>query len=108
MSSRRLPMTSVGAARVAFVAAAVAALEILCRTGIINRVTMIPPSEMATSLWDILRSGRFNADILFTLGNVAAAAVLAVVVGFFVGAALHAVPRLRRLIVPLLSAYYAV
>ena len=36
-------------------------LRLLCRTGIIDRVTMIPPSEMVVSLWDILRSGRFNS-----------------------------------------------
>ena len=81
-----------------------AALELLCRLGIINRVTMIPPSEMIASLWGILQSGRFNADIFFTLYNVVAAALLAIVAGFFIGAGLHALPRLRRPLVPLLSA----
>ena len=85
-----------------------AALEILCRLGIIDRVTMIPPTEMAASLWNILGSGQFNNDILFTSCNIIIAAVFAIVVGFFVGAGLHAVPRLRRPIEPLLSAYYAV
>ena len=37
-----------------------------------------------------------------------AAAILATVLGFFIGAGLHAVPRLRRPLVPLLSAYYAI
>src|SRR5262249_50655768 len=36
------------------------------------------------------------------------AAVLASVLGFFIGAGLHALPRLRRPLLPLLSAYYAV
>jgi NitT/TauT family transport system permease protein len=108
MVRRRFGLTKVGAARLAFVFSLLAALELLCRFGIIDRVTMIPPSEMATSLWGILQSGRFNDDIFFTLYNVIAAAVLAIAMGFFLGAALHAFPRLRRPLVPLLSAYYAI
>jgi NitT/TauT family transport system permease protein len=108
MVGRRFGLTKVGAARFAFVFSLFAALELLCRLGVIDRVTMIPPSEMATSLWGILQSGRFNDDIFFTLYNIVAAAVLAVAVGFFLGAALHAFPRLRRPLVPLLSAYYAI
>jgi NitT/TauT family transport system permease protein len=101
-------VTKVGAARTAFIVVAFAALELLCRSGIIDRVTMIPPSEMVTALWTILASGRYNGDIFFTLYNIVAAAILATVLGFFVGAGLHALPRLRRPLVPLLSAYYAV
>jgi NitT/TauT family transport system permease protein len=101
-------ITKVGLARAAFVLTAFAALELLCRLGIINRVTMIPPSEMVASLWAILRTGRYNEDIFFTLLNVIAASLVAIVVGFFVGAALHALPRLRRPLVPLLSAWYAI
>jgi len=104
----RLHITKVGAARTAFVVLVFAALELLCRLGVIPLVTMIPPSEMVASLWSILAGGTFNNDIVFTLYNIVAAAVLAVVLGFFLGAGLHALPRLRRPLVPLLSAYYAV
>jgi NitT/TauT family transport system permease protein len=101
-------LSKVGAARTTLVLAFFAALEISCQAGIISRNTMIPPSEMTTALWDILNSGRFNQDIFFTVSNVAGAIVLSMVAGFFIGAALHAVPRLRRPIEPLLAAYYAV
>ncbi len=101
-------MTKVGAARTALIVLVFAALELMCRIGVIPRITMIPPSEMAASLWSILASGKFNNDIFFTLYNIAAAAVLATVIGFFIGAGLHALPRLRRPLVPLLSAYYAI
>ncbi len=101
-------MTKVGAARTALIALAFAALEVLCRLGVSDRVTMIPPSQMIASLWAILASGKFNADIFFTLYNIVAAAILATVLGFFIGAVLHALPRLRRPLVPLLSAYYAI
>jgi NitT/TauT family transport system permease protein len=101
-------MTGVAATRTAIVVLVFALLELFCRAGIINRVTMIPPTEMVSSLWDILLSGRFNSDIFFTLYNIAAAALLSVVSGFLLGAGLHALPRLRRPVEPLLSAYYAV
>ena len=94
--------------RVAVIGAAVAALEALCRLGAIDRFTMIPPSEMVVALARLLASGRYNADIRFTAQNTAAAIGLSVVLGFLLGAALHALPRLRRVIEPLLSAYYAV
>ena len=101
-------MTKVGAARTAVVVLVFAALELLCRAGIIDRMTMIPPTEMVSSLWDILGSGRFNNDIFFTLYNIAAAALLAIVVGLLLGAGLQTLPRLRRPVEPLLSAYYAI
>jgi NitT/TauT family transport system permease protein len=104
----RLRLTRAGAARVIFILGVLAALELLCRLGLIDRVTMIPPSEMAASLWVILQSGQFNSDILFTLYNIVAASLLAIAAGFFLGAGLHALPRLRRTMEPVLSAYYAV
>ena len=95
-------------ARAALIIGAFLALEVLCRTGVIDRITMIPPSEMLLSLWRILASGRFNDDIAFTIWNSAAAIGISVAGGFFLGALLHAVPRVRRAVEPLLSAYYAV
>jgi len=95
-------------ARTLLIVGAFAALEFLCRAGIIDRYTMIAPSEMVVSLWRILASGRFNADIFFTIWNTALATIIAVAGGFLIGALLHAVPRARRTIEPLLSAYYAV
>jgi NitT/TauT family transport system permease protein len=103
-----LRASSVATARAAVIAGTFVALEVLCRADIIDRVTMIPPSEMALALWRILASGRFNADIAFTVWNTAAAIAIAVAGGFFIGALLHAVPRLRRTVEPLLSAYYEV
>jgi NitT/TauT family transport system permease protein len=103
-----LRLTAVGLTRTGIVIGAFAVLEILCRDGTIPRATMIPPTEMAAALWQILRSGRANADIAFTFVNTLAAIGLSVFFGFWLGAALHALPRLRRVFEPLLSAYYAV
>jgi NitT/TauT family transport system permease protein len=106
--SSRLSLSRIAIARTALIVGGFAALEILCRAGIIDRITMIPPTEMVASLWRILVSGRFNDDIVFTIWNTAVAIVFSVAGGFFAGALLHAFPRVRRAVEPLLSAYYAV
>jgi NitT/TauT family transport system permease protein len=82
-------------------------LEVLCRSGVVSPTVMIPPSAMAVHLWKLLASGRVNADIVETLGNVVAAFVLSVTVGFASGAVIHSLPRLRRAIDPFLATYYA-
>ena len=101
-------MKHAGLLRALVLAAAVAALELACRTGLIPMATILPPSQMAASLWDILRSGEFNADILLTLGDVLGATVIAVVAGFGAGLVIHAWPGLRAALEPLLASYYAV
>lgn len=101
-------MSLAGPLRLLVVIAAVAAVELLCRTGIIDPFTMIPPSEMAVALATILASGTIGADAGFTLTNILAAIAVAIVVGFVLGTVVHGLPRLRRVITPLLAAYYAV
>ncbi|MBI3452596.1 MAG: ABC transporter permease subunit [Rhodospirillales bacterium] len=94
--------------RLGVIAGFIGLLEILCRGGAIGRLTMIPPSEMAAALVELIASGAVDDDIGRTLGSVAAAFTLAVVFGFVGGVALHAIPRLRRAADPLLATYYAV
>jgi NitT/TauT family transport system permease protein len=108
LSNRSFWPSRAGIVRTLVIVGAVGCLEVLCRIGAINRLTMIPPTEMAGALWQIVASGKFNADILFTVMNTGAAIALSVVGGFLVGAALHAFPRVRHAAEPLLSAYYAV
>src|SRR5437764_13256505 len=91
--------------RVAVIVAAIAALQILTRTKIINPRTLIPPSEMASALWELIASGKITDDIVQTFTTVALAFVLAVIVGFALGALIHAMPRVRRAIDPLLASY---
>ena len=90
------------------VALLVALLQFACRTGLVKRSVIIAPTEMAGSLWHILRSGDFNQAILLTLGNVTVATSLSIVGGFAIGVTLHAIPFLRRGIEPYLASYYAV
>jgi NitT/TauT family transport system permease protein len=94
--------------RIAFLVGVTGALEILCRTGVIPRLTMVPPSAMATTLWQGLADGTYTADIVYTFTNMAAAVAISVVFGAAIGVAVHAMPRLRRLLDPLLASYYSV
>src|SRR5207245_3309925 len=71
-------------------------------------LTLIPPSEMASSLWELIVSGQITHDIAQTFTTVAIAFALSVVTGFLLGAIVHALPRVRRAIDPLLASYYSI
>lgn len=101
-------MTRAAAIRAAVVALALASIEALCRGGAVARFTMIPPSEMASGLVLLLAGGTMTRDIVATLANVATAFALAVAVGFAAGAVLFVLPRVRRVVDPLLATYYAI
>jgi NitT/TauT family transport system permease protein len=101
-------MTRATRIRLTVLVAAFLALEVLCRTEIISNFIMIPPSEMLVGLGVLLKKGAMTVDVFTTLENVAAALVLAIVVGFVVGAVLFVMPRVRRVVDPLLATYYAI
>jgi NitT/TauT family transport system permease protein len=94
--------------RAAAVGGAVLLLEIASRLGWIDPVSFIAPSAMAASAWTILLSGTYKADILLTLYAAGMAVLLAIVFGFLFGVLLFKLPRLRRVLDPLLLSYYAV
>ena len=99
---------AIGLTRVAVIVGAVVLVEILCQRKIISPLVMIPPSEMATSLWQLFKTGKIWDDIAQTFSTVALAFVLAVTVGFALGAIIHALPRVRRAVDPLLASYYSI
>lgn len=101
-------MSRAGWIRLFLVIGAIGLLEALCRSGVIKPLTLIPPSKMAVALYGLFEAGKIQADIRQTLSNVIAAFVAASVIGFALGVGLHALPRLRRAIDPLLASYYAV
>lgn len=94
--------------RLAVIVAFIAAFEALCRFGFIPSTVVLPPTDMAASLWHILRTGEYNKDIISTISNVVASALISVTLGFVLGVILHTMPRLRATIEPLLASYYAV
>lgn len=100
-------MSRAGALRLAITASAVLLLEVACRTGYVSRGTLIPPSDMLTELVRLMGTDGFWTQVGSTLRNILAAAVAAMVAGFAGGATLHAFPRVRRAVEPLIASYYA-
>jgi NitT/TauT family transport system permease protein len=95
--------------RLAVVAGGVLALEVACRTGIVNRVTMVPPSEMVMALGNMIRRAPwFWSDTGSTFRNIGAAIALSIVFGFLIGLVVHALPRVRAVLNPVLLSYYSV
>lgn len=94
--------------RVGVLGGGVLLLEWLCRRGTIDPMTVLPPSEMAAAMVEALGSGAVTGAIVQTFSTVLLAFVVAVASGTAVGAALHAAPRARRAVDPLLASYYSV
>src|SRR5208282_1539957 len=101
-------MSRAGLVRLALILGFLVLLELLTRTGAINKLVMIPPSAMAAHLWAMLLSGGLDAAMAQSFSNIAIAFVLSVTLGLAFGLLIHAAPRLRRLADPLLASYYAV
>src|SRR6204780_99378 len=101
-------MTRAARYRFAFVIAAVLLLELLCRTGAIDHLTMQPPSDMARDLVVLLASGSMNGAMLKTLINVVIAAALAVAAGIVFGVAIPGYRAVRQGLEPLFATYYAI
>ena len=94
--------------RVAVLAGLVVLLEICSRTGIIDPLTVIPPSEMVVSMVDHVGSGELSESIVNTFSTIVLAFVLAVGLGTLAGALIHRSSRLRDVADPLLASYYSV
>jgi NitT/TauT family transport system permease protein len=101
-------MTRVAWYRAAVVGAVIALLEVLCLTGVIDKITMPAPHIIARDLWRMLVSGRMNGAIAKTVSNTLIALVMALGIGVATGALLHRSRGLRDTLDPLFATYYAV
>ena len=90
------------------VAALVLLLEVVCRAGLIRPTVVLPPSQMAISLGELLYSGKFTGATALTFSEIAISAVVSIIGGFVVGVVIHSSPFLRRGCEPYLASYYAV
>jgi NitT/TauT family transport system permease protein len=86
----------------------IAALEALCRLGVIDRFTMPPPSRIVEDLARLLIAGKLYGAIAKTLANSAIAFALSVVAGLAAGVLIHKFRLLREALDPLFAAYYAI
>lgn len=98
----------IGALRLLLVAGLLAALELACRAGWVAPTSVIAPSAMAAATWRLLVSGEAGPDLVATMSRVVAATGLSVVLGLGVGVLLHPRRRLRAVVEPVLSAWYAI
>ena len=105
---RRLRLSVAAGVRVLLIVGIVVLLEAVCRTGLVSRTSLVPPTDAAARLWVLLRTGEALPAMTATLGNAGLALLLALAVGLPTGLLLHAVPRLRRALDPFLASYYAV
>ena len=101
-------MTRLNLYRLLVILAAIGTLEVLCRAGAIDRITMQPPHEIARDFVRLLASGRMNGAIRKTLGNAAIAFGMALAAGISFAALLHGMRALRATLDPLFATYYAV
>ncbi|HET6182275.1 MAG TPA: ABC transporter permease subunit [Acetobacteraceae bacterium] len=95
-------------ARVLAVVLFSAALEAICRAGLVKPITLVPPSVMVRELWALLRAGTLGPDLARTATAVGGAFAASVVLGIALGASAHARPALRRAIGPVLASWYSV
>jgi NitT/TauT family transport system permease protein len=94
--------------RLGVMAGAILSVEALCRFGLVDPLTLIAPSRMARDLAGIIGSGEINGDLAFTATTIATALVLSIAIGFGLGVSVHAAPRLRRALDPVLASWYSV
>jgi NitT/TauT family transport system permease protein len=101
-------MTRAAGFRLGIVLGAVFLLEVLCRLGVIDHLTMPSPSQILRDLGAMLSSGAMYPAMAKTLLNVAIAFGAAVVVGVATGIGLHGWHALRQGLEPLFATYYAI
>jgi len=101
-------MTRAARYRLIFIGSAILLVELLCRTGVIDRLTMQPPSAMVRDFVVLLASGSINQAMLKTFWNVAIACSAAVIAGVVLGVALHGRHAIRQVLEPLFATYYAI
>jgi NitT/TauT family transport system permease protein len=94
--------------RLGLIAAIILALELLCRIGVIDQLTMPPPSEILRDTIVLLASGSMNTAMLKTFLNVVTAFGAATIAGVGLGVAIHGQRRLRQGLEPLFATYYAI
>lgn len=101
-------MSRAGLARILILVVGAGLLELLCHTGYVPRLVVVPPSEMVASMFRLLGDAEILSSLGFTVAVVIVSCMLSATLGVVIGVIIHAVPRLREVVEPVLSAYYAI
>jgi ABC-type nitrate/sulfonate/bicarbonate transport system permease component len=84
--------------------AAIAVWEVLTDTGVIDRVFLSPPHEIATAMWQLTRDGELLPDVAATLGRLAGGYALGAGLGLLLGCLMGRIRIIENLVDPLLQA----
>ena len=98
----------VRAVRWGLIVAFVVALEVIPRLGLVNPIALVPLSEMVWQLWPLISDGILGSHIARTLTSIVVAGALAVVTGLPLGVLLWRLERVRKILQPYLTTYYAI
>ena len=101
-------MRKVTLVQISIVAALVLVLELLCDTGVIDKITMPPPHRIVVDFAKLMVSGKLWPEIGKSMGNVLIAFVIAYVLGIAAGTTLHGYKAVRDTLDPLFATYYAI
>ena len=93
--------------RILVLACLAGAIELAPRVGLVDPLTLVPLSEMVTTLGDQLRSGAVMPNLAYTGTSIVLSFVLATISGVLIGYFLWRWPLLRRAVDPYLTSYYA-
>jgi NitT/TauT family transport system permease protein len=107
-AGRRSHQRKVLILRTAILVGATLLLETACVLHIIPASTLVPPSDMALALARLLGKAAVWEAMLRTSTNVLISCAAAIISGIGLGIMLHAIPRVRSVLEPVFSSYYAV
>lgn len=99
---------SVRAARAAVILALVAFLEFGPRAGFGDEITLLPLSEIAVRLWEMLQTGELSEHFAATAGAFLLAFLLSAATGVPLGWLLWRFKSVKRVLDPYLTTYYAI
>lgn len=100
-------MTRASAIRFWSIVAIVAALELVCRMHWVRTGLIVAPSVMVQELVSLMGTKAFWSSVWTSTRSFSIAFVLSIAVGCLVGLVLHALPRARATVEPLISSWYA-
>jgi NitT/TauT family transport system permease protein len=90
------------------VALALLAIELLPRLGLVDRLSLVPLTEMVRQLWLLVSDGILLPHVARTVAAIVAAGAAAAVTGLPLGVLLWRARVVRRILQPYLTTYYAI
>ncbi|MES3000838.1 MAG: ABC transporter permease subunit [Pseudomonadota bacterium] len=96
------------ATRFVSIAALIAVVEYLTRSGVISSIVLPPPSKIAATAWSVAFTPQFADDVATTSVEIAVALGIALSAGFVAGIFFWRLPLAGRIFEPFLAAIYSI